>query len=155
VPSTSLRPHGRPPAGAQQRPLVVPFAAALGFLLTAEVLFLGFLLWEPDRSVDGFLVVPLLLAGAVALGAVLVLRGARRGSAVLAGAAVLPLLALLALVFVLGSFGAGAQTWGAVALALGPLVTLVLALQRPVREWCGTGRANRPPGGRRGTRAAR
>jgi len=152
VPSTP-RSHGRPPARAQQRPLVVPFAAALGFLLAAEVLFLGFLLWEPDPSIDGFLVVPLLLAGVATLGAVLVLRGLRGGWAVLAGAAVLPLLALL--VCVLGSFGAGAQTWGAVALALGPLVTLVLALQRPAREWCGSGRANRPPGGRRGTRSAR
>ena len=155
MPSIPIRPHGSPPAGPPQRPLVVPFAAALGFLLAAEVLFLGFLLWEPDPSIDGFLVVPLLLAGVATLGAVLVLRGLRGGWAVLAGAAVLPLLALLVLVCVLGSFGAGAQTWGAVALALGPLVTLVLALQRPAREWCGSGRANRPPGGRRGTRSAR
>ncbi|MGZ4548107.1 MAG: hypothetical protein ACXVF0_01145 [Blastococcus sp.] len=155
MPSTSIRPHRLRPAGAQQRPLVVPFTAALGFLLTAEVLFLGFQLWVPDPSVNGFLVVPLLLAGLAALGAVLVLRGVRGGWAVLAGAAVLPLLALLALVFVLGSFGAGAQAWGAVALALGPLVTLVLVLQRPTREWCRAGGANRSQGGRRRPPSAR
>jgi hypothetical protein len=134
---------------SRERPLVVPFAVAFGFLLTAEVLYLGWLLWEPDPAVDRFLVVPLLLAAAAALGSVLVLQGRRGGWAVLAVAAVLPLLALLGLVFLLGAFGAGAQTWAAVLLLVGPLVTLVLALRRPVRQWCGSGRARRSPGGRR------
>jgi hypothetical protein len=133
----------------RERPLVVPFAVAFGFLLTAEVLYLGWLLWEPDPAVDRFLVVPLLLAAAAALGSVLVLQGRRGGWAVLAVAAVLPLLALLGLIFLLGAFGAGAQTWAAVLLLVGPLVTLVLALRRPVRQWCGSGRARRSPGGRR------
>jgi hypothetical protein len=127
----------------------VPFAAAFGLLLTVEVLYLGWLLWEPDPQVDRFLVAPLLLAAAAALGSVLVLQGRRWGWAVLAVAAVLPLLAFLGLVFLLGAFGAGAQTWAAVSLLVGPLATLVLALRRPVREWCRSGQARRSPGGRR------
>jgi hypothetical protein len=141
-------------AGPLERPLAVPFAVVFGLLLTVEVLYLGWLLWEPDPRVDRFLVVPLLLAAAAALGSVLVLQGRRRGWVVLAVAATLPLLALLGLVFLLGAFGAGGQMWAAVLLAVGPLVTLVLALRRPVRQWCGTDRARRP-GGRRRAGSAR
>ena len=54
----------------------------------------------------------------------------------LAVAAVLPLLALLVLVLLLGALGGGAEMWAAVLLLVGPLATLVLALRRPVREWC-------------------
>src|SRR5690348_16969470 len=67
-----------------ERPAGVRFAAVFGFLLTVEVLYLGYLLWEPDKSVDRFLIVPLLLAAAVVLGSVLVLTGRRWGWAVLA-----------------------------------------------------------------------
>jgi hypothetical protein len=139
----------------RERPPAVPFAVAFGLLLTIEVLYLGWLLWEPDPRVDRFLVVPLLLAAAAALGSVLVLQGRRRGWVVLAVAATLPLLALLGLVFLLGAFGAGAQMWAAVLLLVGPLATLVLALRRPVRQWCGPGRARRSPGGRRGVGSSR
>lgn len=138
---------------------MVPFAAAFGALLTVEVLYLGWLLWSPgpDRSADWLLVAPLLLAAAAAAGSAMVLQGRRGGWALLAGAALVPLLALLGLVFVLGAFGAFAQMWAAVALLVGPLTTLVLAVRRPVRHWChgGTGAGNRSPGGRRTARSAR
>src|SRR4051812_37409806 len=135
------------PPGA--RPTAVPYAVLFGGLLTVEILSLGSLLWAPERSIDRFLVVPLLLAGAVVAGSVMVLQGRRRGWAVLAVAAVLPLAALLVLVFLLGALGAGAETWAGVLLLVGPLATLVLALRRPVREWCGAGRRRRSPEGRR------
>ena len=138
-----------------ERPVAVRFAVVFGLLLAVEVLYLGYLLWEPDPSVDRFLVVPLLLAAAVVLGSVLVLRGRRWGWVVLAVAAVLPLVALLIFVFLLGALGGGAQLWAGVLLLVGPLTTLVLALRRPVREWCGHGRANRSLGGRRTARSDR
>jgi hypothetical protein len=133
----------------------VSFAVVFGALLAAEVLYLGYLLWEPGPSVDRFLIVPLLLAAAVVVGSVLVLRGQRWGWAVLAVSAVLPLVGLLILVFLLGALGGGAQRWAGVLLLVGPLVTLVLALRRPVRQWCGAGRARRSAEGRRGARSAR
>jgi hypothetical protein len=133
----------------------VPFAVVFGGLLTVEVLYLGYLLWEPDPSVDRFLVVPLLLAAAVAVGSVLVFQGRRWGWAVLALAALLPLVALLVFVFLLGALGGGGQLWAGVLLLVGPLATLVLALRRPVRDWCGGGRARRSPEGRRGGGSAR
>src|SRR5207253_429025 len=80
-----------PGPALHERPPAVTFAVVFGVLLTVEILYLGYLLWEPDPSVDRFLVVPLLLAAAVVLGSILVLRGQRGGWAVLAGAAVLPL----------------------------------------------------------------
>jgi hypothetical protein len=130
-----------------------------GALLTVEVLYLGYLLWEPDPSVDRFLVVPLVLAALAVLGSVLVRGGKRWGWAVLAVSAVLPLVALLVLVFLLGALGGGAQLWAGVLLLVGPVATLVLALRRPVREWCGAGatagRARRPAEGRRDRRSAR
>jgi len=134
-------PDARPPAAS--------FAALFGFVMTAEILYLGYLLWAPDPSVDRFLVVPLLMAAVTLLGSLLVLRGRRWGWAVLAVAAVLPLAALLVLVFLLGALGAGAETGAGILLLVGPLTTLVLALRRPVREWCGGGRARRPAEGRR------
>jgi hypothetical protein len=139
----------------RERPLSAAFAAVFGLVLTVEILYLGWLLWEPDPSADLFLVVPVLLAAAAALASVLVLQGRRWGWAVLAVAAALPLLALLGLVFLLGAFGGGAQTFAAVSLLVGPLTALVLALRRPVREWCRDGRASRSPGGRRGAGSAR
>jgi peptidoglycan/LPS O-acetylase OafA/YrhL len=139
---------------ARERPLAVPFAVVFGFLLAVEVLYLGWLVWEPEPAVDRFLVVPLVLAVAAALGAVLVLQGRRWGWAVLAVAAVLALLVLMGLVLLLGALGGTGTMWAAALLLVGPLVTLVLALRRPVREWCGTGRARRSPGGRRGAGSA-
>jgi len=139
----------------RERPPAVPFAVVFGFLLTAEVLYLGYLLWEPDPGVDRFLVVPLLLAAATAIGSVLVLTGRRWGWAVLALSALLPLVALLVLVFLLGALGGGGEMWAGVLLLVGPLATLVLALRRPVREWCGAGRARRSAEGRRGGGSAR
>jgi hypothetical protein len=126
----------------------VPFAAAFGVLLAVEDLYLGWLVWSPDPGLDWFLVVPLLLAAGALAGAFLVLAGRRGGWLVLALAALLPLLAVLLLVFVLGSFGAGAETAAALLLLVGPLGALVLALRRPVRQWSS---ARRSPGGRRGT----
>ena len=143
------------PAAPPERPAAVPFAVVFGFLVAAEILYLGWLLWEPDPGVDRFLIVPLLMAFAVVLGSVLVLTGRRWGWAVLAGAALLPLVALLVLVSLLGALGGGAQLWAGVLLLVGPLATLVLAVRRPVREWCGDGRARRSPEGRRGRRSAR
>jgi hypothetical protein len=137
------------------RPAAVAYAAVFGFLLAAEVLYLGWLLWSPDPSVDRFLIVPLLLAAAVVLGSTLVLTGRRWGWAVLAVAALLPLAALLVFVFLLGALGGGAQLWAGVLLLVGPLATLVLALRRPVREWCGAGRARRSAEGRRSGGSAR
>jgi len=139
----------------RERPLAVPYAAVFGFLLAVEVLYLGWLVWEPEPAVDRFLVVPLMLAVSAALGSVLVLTGRRGGWAVLALAAVLALVVLLGLVFLLGALGGTGTMWAAALLLVGPLVTLVLALRRPVREWCGNGRARRSPGGRRGAGAAR
>jgi peptidoglycan/LPS O-acetylase OafA/YrhL len=138
-----------------ERPAAVPFAVIFGGLLTVEVLYLGYLLWAPDPSVDRFLVVPLLLAGAAVVGSVMVLQGRRWGWVVLAVAALLPLAALLVLVFLLGALGAGAETWAGVLLLVGPLAALVLALRRPVREWCGAGRRRRSPEGRRRGGSAR
>jgi hypothetical protein len=140
---------------ARERPVAVPFAVVFGCLLTVEVLYLGFLLWEPDPRVDRFLLVPLLLATAAAVGSFMVLQGRRWGWAVLAVAAVLPGVALLGLAFLLGAFGAGGPMWAALLLLVGPLATLVLALRRPVREWCANGRARRPAGGRRGAGSSR
>ena len=142
-----------------ERPAAVTFAVVFGALLTVEVLYLGWLLWEPDPSVDRFLVVPLLMAALAVLGSVLVLTGRRWGWVVLAVAAAAPLAALLVFVFLLGALGGGAQLWAGVLLLVGPLATLVLALRRPVRQWCGSGRvagrARRSAEGRRGGRSAR
>jgi hypothetical protein len=139
----------------RERPSAVPFAVVFGGLLTVEVLYLGWLLWEPDPRVDRFLLVPLLLAALSALGSVLVLTGRCWGWVVLAVAALLPLVALLVFVFLLGALGGGAQLWAGVLLLVGPLATLVLAVRRPVRAWCGAGRARRSPEGRRDGRSAR
>jgi hypothetical protein len=116
----------------RERPLAVPFAVAFGFLLTAEILYLGWLVWEPEPAFDRFLVVPL----------------------VLAVAAVLALLVLAGLVLLLGALGGGGTMWAASLLLVGPLAALVLSLRRPVREWCGAGTARRSPGGRRGAGSA-
>ena len=139
----------------RERPLAVPFAVAFGFLLTAEILYLGWLVWEPEPAFDRFLVVPLVLAIAAAVGSVLVLQGRRGGWVVLAVSAVLALLVLAGLVLLLGALGGGGTMWAASLLLVGPLAALALSLRRPVREWCGGARARRSPGGRRGAGSAR
>jgi hypothetical protein len=142
-------------ATARERPQAVPFAAVFGLLLTVEVLYLGWLVWEPEPAFDRFLVIPLVLAVAAATGSVLVLQGRRRGWAVLAVAAVAALFVLSLLVFLLGALGGGGAMWAAALLLAGPLAALVLSLRRSVREWCGSGRARRSPGGRRSAGSSR
>jgi hypothetical protein len=161
VPSTSSRSRvtRRSPRAAgrtsapQGRPPVVPFAVVFGLLLAVEVLYLGYLLWEPAPAFDWYLVVPVVLAVLAVIGSVLVLRGRARGWIVLAVAAVLPLAALLAFAFVLGALGAVAEMWAAVLLTAGPIGCLVLATRRPVRQWTTPPTATRSAGGRRDRRA--
>jgi hypothetical protein len=135
----------------------VPFAVVFGLLLAVEVLYLGYLLWEPAPAFDWYLVVPVLLAVLAVVGSLLVLQGRARGWIVLAVAAVLPLGALLVFAFVLGALGAVAEMWAAILLTAGPIGSLVLATRRPVREWTRArrsppGRATRSAGGRRDRR---
>lgn len=155
TPRRSPRAAGRIAPALRERPLVVPFAVVFGLLMAAEVLYLGYLLWEPDPSFDWYLVVPVLLAAVAVVGALLVLRGRARAWMVLAGAAVVLLVALVVLVFILAALGATAEMWSAVLLATGPLGCLVLATRRPVREWTSPGRSTRSPGRRRGRGADR
>jgi hypothetical protein len=155
VPSTSFRARGRSATGEAERPLAVPFAAAFGVLVTAEVLYLGSLLWLPDPGLDWFLVVPLILALAALSGSVLVLRRRFRSWLLLAVTAGILLVALLGMVALLAAFAAWSEMWSAVLLSVGPLVCLVLALRRPVRAWTDQGRTRRSAGGRRGTARAR
>ncbi len=146
----SPRAAGRPvapPVG--QRPPVVPFAVAFGLLMAVEVLYLGYLLWEPAPAFDWYLVVPVVVAVVSVVAALLVLRGTARAWMLLAGTAVLPLVALLVLVFILAGLGATAEAWSAVLMTTGPLGCLILATRRPVREWTTPRRTTRSPGGRR------
>jgi hypothetical protein len=122
----------------------VPFAAAFGLLVTAEEGYLAWLL-----SFGWYLAVPVVLAVASVAGAGLVWWGRRGGWALLAVAAVLPMLGLLALTLVFGYLGGGSAFWSAVLLLVGPVGCLALALQRPVRRWRGAAPVTRPAGGRR------
>ena len=117
--------------------------------MAVEVLYLGYLLWEPAPALDWYLVVPVLVAVASIVASLLVLFGKARGWMFLAGTAVLPLVALLVLVFILASLGATAEAWSAVLMTTGPLGCLILATRRPVREWTAPRRTTRSPGGRR------
>jgi hypothetical protein len=137
------------PPPEPERPSLVSFAVVFGLLVAAEVLYLGYLLWEPAPAFDWYLVVPVLVAAVAVTGSVLVLRGKPRSWLLLAGAALLVLLALLVLVFLLAAFGATAEMWSAVLLLIGPIGCLVLATRRPVREWTRAARTTRSPGGRR------
>jgi hypothetical protein len=134
---------------AAGRPLVVPFAAFFGLLVAAEDVYLAWLLWTPGIAWDWFLVVPLALAVLALGGAALVLTGRARGWLVLAVAAALPLVGLVVMAAIFAVFGGTAGVWSTLLLIVGPLGCLVLALQRPVRQWTGAGRARRSPGGRR------
>jgi hypothetical protein len=156
TPRRSPRAAGRVAAPVvRRRPPAVPFAVAFGLLTAVEVLYLGYLLWEPAPAFDWYLVVPVVVAVLAVVASLLVLRGTPRSWMLLAGTAVVPLAALLVLVFVLGAFGATAETWSAVLLMTGPLGCLILASRRPVREWTRPRRATRSAGGRRSRDAER
>jgi O-antigen/teichoic acid export membrane protein len=116
--------------------------------MAVEVLYLGYLLWEPAPALDWYLVVPLVVAAVAVVASLLVLRGRARAWMLLAGVAVVPLVALLVLVFILASLGATAEAWSAVLMTTGPLGCLILATRRPVREWTAS-RTTRSPGGPR------
>jgi hypothetical protein len=142
------RPSGRGSAAPAepQRPLTAPFAALFGVLVAAEDLYLAWLLAQVGTGWHRYLAVPVLLAVWAGVGAVLVLRAGRRGSLVLAGAAVPPLLAILGLAAVLGMLGDGGAMWSALLLLVGPAGCLTLSLGRPVRTWTRRQRAARSPG---------
>ena len=135
--------------------MLVSFAAVFGLLVAAEDLYLAWLLRTPESGWDAFAIVPVLLAVAAVAGAVLVFRGRARGWLVLAVAAALPLAGMLVLAVLFAALGGGLAFWSAVLLLVGPVVALVLALRRPVREWTRSAVANRPPGGRRTAGPAR
>jgi O-antigen/teichoic acid export membrane protein len=141
--------------GVGERPVLVPFAVVFGVLVTAEDLYLAWLMWTPEVGWDWFMVVPLLFAVLALAATVAVFRGRARGWLLLAVAAVLPLIGLLILAVLFALLGGGQATWAAVLLLVGPVGCLVLALRRPVREWSRPVRVTRPPGGRRGTGSSR
>lgn len=118
--------------------MLVPFAAAFGLLVAAEDGYLAWLLWGTRAW---YVVVAIVLGVVAVAGAVLTLLGRARGWLVLALASVVPLLAFLVLVLVLGALGTGHDTALAVLLLVGPVGCLILALQRPVREWTTPARA--------------
>ena len=142
-------------ASERERPLLVPFAAVFGLLVAAEYLYLAWLLRTPETGWDAFAIVPVLLAVAAAAGAVLVFLGRPRSWLLLAVAAALLVAALLALVVLFAALGGGLAFWSAVLLMVGPVVALVLALRRPVREWTRPVAPGRSPGGRRTDRSDR
>lgn len=129
----------RPAPEAHVRPVQVPFAAVFGGLVAAEMLYLAWLLFDTDAGADGVPRWPettlVVLAVWALVGAVLVFLGRGRGWLVLAVGSVPPLLGLLAVTVLFGSLGGGSATWWAVLLTVGPIGSLVLACQRPVREW--------------------
>ncbi|SFD53272.1 hypothetical protein [Klenkia taihuensis] len=122
-----------------ERPVAAVCAAVFGVLVTAEVLYLTWLLVAPDAdlvAVPRWLALVLVAVALVPLaGAVLTVLGRGRGWVVLLVGCVVPLLGLLGVAVLFGSLGAGSATWWALLLALGPLGGLVLAAQRPVRGW--------------------
>jgi O-antigen/teichoic acid export membrane protein len=133
----------------------VSFAAVFGLLVAAEDLYLAWLLRTPESGWDAFAIVPALLAVAAVAGAVLVYLGRARSWLLLAVAAALPLVGILVLAVLFAALGGGSAFWSAVLLLVGPVVALVLALRRPVREGTRSTTANRSPGGRRTTGPAR
>jgi len=135
--------------------VLAPFAAAFGVLVAAEDIYLGYLLWEPDRGWHWYVVVTVLLAAWAVVGAGMVWLGRARGWLVLSAASVLPMLALIGLVLLFGVLGGGAALGWAVLLLVGPLGCLTLTLRRPIRDWTRPGRATRPVAGGRGSARAR
>jgi O-antigen/teichoic acid export membrane protein len=135
--------------------MVVPFAAFFGLVVSAEDLYLAWLLRTPETGWDAFALVPALLAVLAVAAAVLVHLGRARSWLLLAVAAAVPLAGLLVLTVFFAALGGGLAFWSGVLLMVGPLTALVLALRRPVREWTRPARANRSPGGRRTAGSAR
>jgi len=135
--------------------MLVSFAAVFGLLVAAEDLYLAWLLRTPETGWDAFAIVPVLLAVAAVAGAVLVFLGRARSWLLLAVAAALPLAGILVLAVLFAALGGGPAFWSAVLLLVGPVVALVLALRRPVREWTGSTASSRSPGGRRTAGPAR
>lgn len=137
----------------RRRPVQAPFAALFGGLVAAEDLYLAWLVRDLGAGRPWLLGLPVLLAGWALAGAVLVVRGRGRGAAVLATAAVLPLLGMLGLGVFFALLGGGTALWSVVLLLVGPVGCLALSLRRPVREWsrpAGSARRRngRLPGGR-------
>jgi peptidoglycan/LPS O-acetylase OafA/YrhL len=138
-----------------ERPLEAVLATVFGVLVAAEDAYLAWLMWTPQVGWDWFMVVPLLLAVAALAGALAVFRGRRRGWLLLAVAAGLLLAVLLVLGVLFAILGGGTAMWSAVALLIGPVGCLILALRRPVRLWTSPRRAGRSAGGRRGGGSSR
>ena len=132
--------------------MLVPFAAAFGVLVAAEDGYLAWLLWGTRAW---FVVAAVVLGVAAITGAVLTVLGRARGWLVLALASVVPLLALLLLVLLFGALGTGHDTALALLLLVGPVGCLILALQRPVREWTTPAAAGSPRRGNRSDRGRR
>ena len=132
---------------APGRPLAAPFAAVFGLLVAVEDGYLGWLLWDADPGWGRYLLAPAVLAVGALAGAVLVHRGRSlgrlSGSAVLAVFSVLPLLGLLGLVVLFAFLGGGQAVWWSLLLVVGPVGSLSLALQRPVRSWTRPGQLGR------------
>jgi hypothetical protein len=122
----------------------VPVAVLFGLLVAAVDGYLAWLL-----GVGWYLAVPVVLAVAAVAGAALVWAGRRRAWVLLAAAAAVPLLGLLALVFLFGVLGGGSALWAALLMLIAPVGCLALVLRRPVRRWCDAGAPTRSPGGRR------
>ena len=155
MPSTSLRRPGRAATNVSERPPVVPFAVVFGLLSAAEALYLAWLSGWPHPTLDWFVLGPVVLAVAAAVGAVLVLRGRARGWLVSVLASGLLLVGVLAVVALLAALGDWPDMWTATLLLVGPVVALVLNARRPVRDWTTRGSAVRSPGGRRGPGGSR
>lgn len=140
--SRARRPLGRSFApAAAVRPMLVPFAAAFGLLVAAEDGYLAWLLWGTRAW---YVVVAVVLGVVAVAGAVLTLLGRARGWLILALASVVPLLALLVLVLLLGALGTGHDTALALLLLVGPVGCLIAALQQPVRKWTTPARGRSP-----------
>jgi hypothetical protein len=104
---------------------------------------------------DWFMLVPLLLAVLALAAAAGVYTGRRGSRLLLVVAAAVPLVILVVLAGLFAVLGGGVALWSALALLVGPVGCLVLALRRPVRAWTRPAEQGRPAGGRRTGGSAR